>query len=330
MAWSTAGEYPQATPCGFRGDGRRCTLVAVTRSQRRPERLALQVFRGTDARGEGVLTPKQLRGNSWVHLRRDVYADAKLEDDHRLRCRAAMLVLPTGTTLCGLSAALVHGVDHAADRGTEVHVYPPIGKRIGPHTGVRVHTGRLAPTDLMRVGDELWTSPVRTAWDLGRWLPARESVPVIDGLLAIDAVSEADLAAYSRSTFGQRGSRLAARAFSVADGRSQSRPESVLRVRLVRAGLPKPVVQLAIVLPNGITLHPDLAWEEYRVAAEYDGLWHGDADQFHRDRRRLNLLVASGWLVLHVTSQRMRTDFAGVAREIRAALESRGWQPRSR
>ena len=125
------------------------------------------------------------------------------------------------------------------------------------------------------------------------------------------SVSEADLAAYARSTFGQRGSKLAARAFSMADGRSQSRPESELRVRLVSAGLPKPVVQLAIVLPNGVTLHPDLAWEEYRVAAEYDGLWHGDADQFHRDRRRLNLLVASGWLVLHVTSQRMRHRLPG-------------------
>lgn len=301
----------------------------MTRYQRRADRLALQVFRGTDARGEGVLTPKQLRGGNWTHLRRDVYADARLEDDHRLRCRAAMLVLPAGTVLCGLSAALVHGVDHAADRDTEVHVYPAVGQRLGSHTGMRIHTGRLAPTDLVRVGDDLCTSAVRTAWDLGRWLPARESVPVIDGLLAIDAVSDADLAAYARSTLGQRGSRRAADAFALTDGRAQSRPESVLRVRLVSAGLPKAVAQLAIVLPNGIILHPDLAWEEYRVAAEYDGVWHGDAAQFHRDRRRLNLLVASGWLVLHVTSQRMRTDFPGVVKEIRAALESRGWQPRS-
>ena len=302
----------------------------MTRSRRRPDHLALQVFRGTEARAGGVLTPKQLRSGNWTHLRRDVYADAILEDDHRLRCRAAMLVLPAGTALCGLSAALVHGVDHAADRHTDVHVYPAVGKRLGPHAGVRVHTGRLAATDLVRIGDDLCTSAARTAWDLGRWLPFRESVPVIDGLLAIDAVSDADLAAYARSAFGQRGSRRAADAFALTDGRAQSRPESVLRVRLIGAGLPKPVAQLAIVLPNGITLHPDLAWEEYRVAAEYDGVWHGDADQFHRDRRRLNLLVASGWLVLHVTSQRMRTDFPDVVKEIRAALESRGWQPRSR
>jgi hypothetical protein len=290
----------------------------------------LQVFRGTHARGEGVLTAKQLRSGHWAHLRRDVYADARLEDDHRLRCRAAMLVLPPGTALCGLSAALAHGVDHAADRDTDVHVYPPAGKRLSPHVGVRIHAGALTAADLVRVGEDLCTSPIRTAWDLGRWLPVHESVPVIDGLLAIDAISEADLAAYARSTFGQRGSRLAAGSFTLADGRSQSRPESVLRVRLVVAGLPKPIAQLAIVLPNGVTLHPDLAWEDYRVAAEYDGLWHGDAEQFHRDRRRLNLLVASGWLVLHVTSQRMRTDFPGVVREIRAALESRGWQPTSR
>ena len=63
------------------------------------------------------------------------------------------------------------------------------------------------------------------------------------------------------------------------------------------------------------------------MAVEYDGQWHADAEQLHRDRRRLNQLVAAGWLVLHVTSQRLRHDFAGIVRETRAALLSRGWHP---
>jgi hypothetical protein len=96
-----------------------------------------------------------------------------------------------------------------------------------------------------------------------------------------------------------------------------------LRVRLIGAGLPKPVAQLSIVLPNGIMLHPDLAWEHYRVAAEYDRLWHANADQLHRDRRRLNLLVGAGWIVLDVTSQRMRNDFPGVVRDPRCAHVAR-------
>ena len=112
----------------------------------------------------------------------------------------------------------------------------------------------------------------------------------------------------------------------LADGRAQSPPESVLRVRLVLAGLPRPVAQFPVRI-GSVTLHPDLAWPEYLVAMEYDGLWHANADQLHRDRRRLNMLAAAGWIVLHVTSDRLRRDFRGLSAELCTALRSRGWRP---
>jgi very-short-patch-repair endonuclease len=69
----------------------------------------------------------------------------------------------------------------------------------------------------------------------------------------------------------------------------------------------------------------DLAWPRWRVAVEYDGEWHGDPDQLHRDRARLNrLLTTDDWLVLHVTARRLREDFDGIVAEIRAALNARG------
>jgi hypothetical protein len=37
-------------------------------------------------------------------------------------------------------------------------------------------------------------------------------------------------------------------------------------------------------------------------------------------------LVASGWLVLHVTSRRLHGEFPAVLREVREALVSRGWR----
>jgi very-short-patch-repair endonuclease len=43
----------------------------------------------------------------------------------------------------------------------------------------------------------------------------------------------------------------------------------------------------------------------------------------HADRHRLNRLVAAGWLVLHVTSLRLRTDLDGILTEITAALAAR-------
>lgn len=91
------------------------------------------------------------------------------------------------------------------------------------------------------------------------------------------------------------------------------------------AGLPRPAPQHPVRLPNGAIYHPDLAWPEYRVAVEYDGHWHGTAEQLHRDRRRLNQLVGAGWIILHVTSQRLYGDFLGIVREARTALRSRGW-----
>ncbi|WP_416902154.1 endonuclease domain-containing protein [Micromonospora echinospora] len=115
------------------------------------------------------------------------------------------------------------------------------------------------------------------------------------------------------------------RVFGLADAGAQSPPESHLRVRLVLAGLPRPVTQHPVRVPSGLVLHPDLAWPEFKVAVEYDGRWHADPEQLHRDRRRLNQLVGAGWLVLHVTGRRLRHDFAALLREIRAALASRGW-----
>ncbi|WP_446213735.1 hypothetical protein [Micromonospora sp. IBSANI012] len=59
------------------------------------------------------------------------------------------------------------------------------------------------------------------------------------------------------------------------------------------------------------------------MANEYDGLWHHDPDQFHRDRQRLNRMLGDDWIVLHVTSKRMREDFDTFLTEVRTALTSR-------
>jgi very-short-patch-repair endonuclease len=95
-----------------------------------------------------------------------------------------------------------------------------------------------------------------------------------------------------------------------------------MRVRLVLAGLPRPVTQHPVRVAGGVIVHPDLAWPEFKVALEYDGQWHDDRRQFHRDRDRLRWLAGAGWLVVPVT----RTS-VDVVRAVRDALRSRGWRP---
>jgi very-short-patch-repair endonuclease len=88
----------------------------------------------------------------------------------------------------------------------------------------------------------------------------------------------------------------------------------------VLAGLPHPQAQFEVRVDGRFVARVDLAWPDRKVAVEYDGVWHADSAQVHRDRRRLNQLVSAGWTVLHVTSVRMHEDFPAVVAEIRAAL----------
>ncbi|SCG19728.1 Transcriptional regulator, AbiEi antitoxin, Type IV TA system [Micromonospora echinofusca] len=106
----------------------------------RPGVLAWQVFRGSDAIRQGLVTEHQLRSSAWLRLRHDVYADARLDRDHALACRAAALRLPPEAVVAGPSAAYLHGVEHAASFVDDVHVLVPRAMRLGPQRGLRVHS----------------------------------------------------------------------------------------------------------------------------------------------------------------------------------------------
>lgn len=298
----------------------------MPRKPYRPAELVGQLFRRSDVLSRGLLTSHQLRSSAWIRLRYDVYADARLPRDHELSCRAVLMGLPGDAVLAGPSAAFRHGVRHAAAFTDDVHVIVHPKDAMLRQRGVRFHETVLGADEIVPLDGRLCTTPLRTAWDLACWLDVTRAVAAIDKLLGDGLVDHGQLLALATARRGRRGSVLARTAFELADGRAQSPPESHLRVRIVLAGLPRPQAQLPVSV-RGRVLHPDLAWPEYRVAVEYDGAWHDDPDQFHLDRRRLNLLVAEGWIVLHATSRRLRTDLPALLTEIRQALHSRGWRP---
>ncbi|MGW4153133.1 hypothetical protein ACWEDF_08290 [Micromonospora chersina] len=335
----------------------------------RPPELAWQVFRGSDVVRRGLLTRHQLRGASWVRLRQDVYADARLDRDHTLACRAALLRLPPGTLLAGPSAAHLHGVAHAAGFRDDVHVLIPAAARADAQPGVRVHqapssperigllipataaagsrnTGRVAATAVAEPrpvagepsppsepdrpsgpGRLLRTEPAVCAWETAVWSDPVRAVGIVDALLRMGRVSRTDLADVADRNAGRPGGRRARWVFGLADPGARSAPESHLRVRLVLAGLPRPVARHPVRGPSGLVLHPALAWPGFRVAVEHDDRWHADPDQLDRHRQRLHQLGAAGWLVPRVTGRRLDREFPALVREIRAALVARGWRP---
>src|SRR5688572_3745577 len=86
--------------------------------------------------------------------------------------------------------------------------------------------------------------------------------------------------------------RQVRQAFELVDGRSQSPPESWVRVACALRGLPAPIPQ-SDVTADGIWLaRVDLAWPEARLIVEYEGEYHFDGLQIARDEVRLRRLVA--------------------------------------
>ncbi|WUR61940.1 hypothetical protein OHS32_11330 [Micromonospora chokoriensis] len=319
MAFGHLSGYPQ----GLRASTSVGQGFVMPVLPRRPASLQGRVFRGSDVVTEGLLTRTELRSAAWRPLFRDVYADAGLAVTHRVRCAAvAQWVLPAGVVIAGRSAAALYDATSVVSH-EPLDVLVPTGQRFGPVKGLIVHRGELAATDIaLRHGIPL-TTPIRTCRDVAQWLPTEEAVAIVDRLAHHRLVAIPELRASIKARVGKRGWKRMTQVAELADAGAESAPESRLRVRIVLAGVPVPVTQFVVERDGRFVARLDLAWPRLKVAVEYDGLWHDDPEQFHRDRRRLNRLLGEDWLVLHVTAKRFREDFDGFLAELRRALKSR-------
>jgi very-short-patch-repair endonuclease len=292
-----------------------------------------RIFRGSDAIRAGLLSKGDLRGPAWRRVFRDVYADARIPNvgGYRQRCLAtAWYLVPKQAAIAGRSAAWLLGVT-LANKADPIEVLTPVDSRFGPVDGLKIHVGDLPEDDVQVVDGLRRTTALRTCWDLAQWLSPPEAVAYLDVMVARGLVTAAALTSYAHGRARRRGWRKLLRAVSLVDPAAESPQESRLRVRLVLAGLPKPVSQHVIEKDGRFIARVDLAWPDLRVAIEYDGAWHGDSDQLDRDRARLNRLVTTdGWIILHATRRRVREDFAGLVAEARSALRSQGARWRSR
>lgn len=278
-------------------------------------------FRGSDAIQRGLLSPRMLRGQAWRRLFRDVYADARLTPTHKLRCKAALAhLLPEGAVIAGRSAAHLFGVPYV-DKDDAVEVLT--SHKFGPVAGLKIHVGPLADTDWSRMGPWRVTGPARICWDLASWLDLVEAVVFVDALAARDLVSRDGLARYALARRGCRGYQRFLAVVELMDPAAESAPESRLRVRLILAGLPRPVAQFEIFRDGVFVARVDLGYPDLKIAVEYDGRWHASAAQLERDRRRLNRLLGADWIVFHVTADQMRRGLDELIDEIRAAIKAR-------
>lgn len=110
---------------------------------------------------------------------------------------------------------------------------------------------------------------------------------------------------------GCRGAARLRQALELARSGPLSRRESLLRLDLLRGGLPEPECNHRVLGPDGaLVAMIDLAYPEYRVGLEYQSDLHRPAKAFRRDIGRLERLADVDWTIVQVTSDDVSADGA--------------------
>jgi hypothetical protein len=224
--------------------------------------------------------------------------------------------------IAGVAAAALHGASWVdADLPIEL-----ISRQLRPQPGLVVRRERIAADEITRIARLPVTTRARTAFDLGRHLDRGDALVRLDALMRSMLFSTEDVLLLAKRYQGVRGIRQLRELLPLVDGGAASPQESLLRLAFLDAGLPKPVTQFPIVDSRGYLVRiVDMAWDEFKVAVEYDGEQHQtDRYQYRKDARVLPILARMGWSVVRAFKEDRRVD---VAAEARAALISWGWKP---
>jgi len=279
--------------------------------------------------------------------------DAELRDDLPAVCRAVALLLPDGAAFSHLTAARLWGlpVSRVVERDDALHVTGAGVRRPLRPGRVVPHQRRGADPDGYRTREGVpVTAPVDTWSDLGALLEARhlddrgadrrgvdpvheELVVLTDALLADDGlrgvlrydVRPADLARALAAASGRRGVQRLRRAFGEASRFVDSPPETRLRLGLMVAGFPRPVVGGDLWTPGGAWIaRPDLCWPQVRVAVDYDGAPHVDRRKLRGDVARRDALERVGWRHVVLFKEDVEVAWRSTVRRVAEAFAAQG------
>lgn len=250
--------------------------------------MLIEPFRGSAAIACGLVTPMELRGPRFRRLFPDVHVASTVEVDRGVLSAAAHLLVEGRGVLCGHSAAEILGAS-CAPRGAPAEVLVPGGSQRS-RPGLRVHRGALLDDEATVVGGIAVTTPVRTAYDLGRRRPLVEAVVGVDALSHRHGFDLVEVLRTSHRHLGARGSAQLPRVLRLANPLAESPMESRIRLAIVMSGLPVPVLQH----PVGPYLL-DMAYPALRLGIEYDGREHLTQERAMRDLDRQAHLTAAGW-----------------------------------
>lgn len=258
-------------------------------------------FRGSEAIRAALVTRGILRGPRFQQLGVDVFAAAGVPSNLANRSRGIALTLNGSGVLSGYSAAELLG-SGCVPGDPSVEVTIP-GGDFRERPGLAVHRDLLADDEVTAVEGVAVTTPLRTAWDLARWLPTVEAVVAVDALARVGGFDHARCCGFRNRYPRARWRRRVPGVIDLSDPRAESPMETRSRLVLVLRGLPRPELQFAVYDTAGVFVaRLDMAYPRLRLAMEYDGRGHLKQWQQQADAHRANRLDECDWSVLRFTS----------------------------
>ncbi len=267
------------------------------------------------------LTERMLRGPAYQRLLQGVYAPAGVTPTPTVRARAALLVAPGGAMLARHTAATLWG--GVVPTSPDIQLVIPPGSRLrisGVDARVRRRSTRVCHNGLPM------TTPAQTFLDLAGDLDLVDLVVLGDSLVRAGVATPEDLVAAAAAYRG-RQARPARRAAAYVRQGVDSPMESRLRMLLVLAGVPEPVVNHALrdETTGRVRYRLDLSYPQWRIAVEYDGRQHAEnTAQWRWDVQRREDLDADGWRLVVVLSGDLYRSPARTLERVVTAARAQG------
>jgi hypothetical protein len=263
-------------------------------------------FTTTEAKDCGVSAKclrEATRAGLLKHPMRGVYHWACLADTLALRIECLKLVVPSECVVTDRTAAWLWGARMALNPGAHLEV-PALSVFCPP--GHRLRNGLVAsgertftPGEVVELDGLQVTVPLRAACDLGRLLHRDQAFAAMDSLAGLRSFSVDELVEATGRFAGYRGVIQLRALAPFVDPDSQSPGESILRLRWLDVGFPRPKCQVEVPAPGGGSYWIDIGLEQQRFGAEYDGEdFHTEDDAEHDEERRDWMRRTEDWTIV--------------------------------
>lgn len=273
---------------------------------------------------DGSIRHRIRRDGPWQRLLPGVYLTATGHPTWEQLQVAALLFAGADSLITGPAALLNYKIAKVTPDLVDVLV--PLSRERTSPGFVVVHRTRRMPTEEVCDGPVRYAPAARAVADTVRWTPDKDLAAtraVVAGAVQQGRCRISDLAAELRAGPIRGSATLRTVLAEVIDG-IRSPAEADLRALIRASGLPQPLYNPKLYLPDGTFLaQPDAWWPDHGVAAEVDSReWHLLPADWENTMARSARMAAAGIVVLHFSPRQQRDDPADVIGKIAGALKA--------